>query len=289
CTLPTEGMMSIISIVSISLEGFLPSILLLVVIIVAVVIVAVILVVVVVDAIVGVVIVVASIGVVVVVVIIGVVVIVDGGVPHIIKLSFVIIVQAILLACSILIGWAYAFHHDKASSVKVLVANVTLSFSSLVFPLGLSAACTSRAATIPSAISFRMAASVIVGVADVDVSWEESINIYKPTHNKNKMIQIKDIGLIISTHTIDIMKQRVDLTSDEEPTDEDGDVVMGDPTGVLVSLGDEIFLEGKKSRESNIGDSDNTGDGDKTTGRAIITWGGGIASLISESERTIVE
>nr|GEY71647.1 reverse transcriptase domain-containing protein [Tanacetum cinerariifolium] len=54
-------MRSIISMVSISLEGFLPSILLLVVIILAVVIVAVILVVVVIDAIVGVVIVVANI------------------------------------------------------------------------------------------------------------------------------------------------------------------------------------------------------------------------------------
>nr|GFA33337.1 hypothetical protein [Tanacetum cinerariifolium] len=60
CTFPTERMRSIISMVSISLEGFLPSILLLVVIIVAV-----ILVVVVINAIVGVVIVVASIGVVV--------------------------------------------------------------------------------------------------------------------------------------------------------------------------------------------------------------------------------
>nr|GEV25558.1 hypothetical protein [Tanacetum cinerariifolium] len=77
CTFPTEGMISIISMVSISLEGFLPFILLLVVIIVAVVIVAVILIVVVIDAIVGVVIVVASIGVVVVVMIIGIVVIVD--------------------------------------------------------------------------------------------------------------------------------------------------------------------------------------------------------------------
>nr|GEU65550.1 E-beta-farnesene synthase [Tanacetum cinerariifolium] len=89
-TFPTERMRSIISMVSISLEGFLPSILLLVVIIVAVVIVAVILVVVVIDVIVGVVIVVARIGVV-VVMIIGIVFIVDGGVSHIIKLLFVII------------------------------------------------------------------------------------------------------------------------------------------------------------------------------------------------------
>ncbi|GJV51339.1 hypothetical protein Tco_1447080, partial [Tanacetum coccineum] len=56
CTLPTEGMRSIISTVSISLEGFLPSILLLVMIIVAVILV------VVVVAIVGVVIVVMIIG-----------------------------------------------------------------------------------------------------------------------------------------------------------------------------------------------------------------------------------
>ncbi|GJX77662.1 hypothetical protein Tco_0324473 [Tanacetum coccineum] len=74
-----------------------------------------------------------------------------------------------------------------------------------------------------------------------------------------------------------------DLIGDEDSTDEDGDI------GVLVSLGDEIFSEGKKSRESNIGDSDNIRNGGKTAGRAIITWGGGIASLISKSEGTIVE
>ncbi|GKE97716.1 hypothetical protein Tco_0021067, partial [Tanacetum coccineum] len=81
----------------------------------------------------------------------------------------------------------------------------------------------------------------------------------------------------------------VDLTGDEDPTDEDEDIGIGDPTGVSVSLGGEISSRGKESRESNIGDSDNTGDGSKTAGRAIITWGGGIASLISESEGTIVE
>ncbi|GJX84280.1 hypothetical protein Tco_0335054 [Tanacetum coccineum] len=91
----TQGTVSNIPIVGIIIpEGFLTPILLLVVIIVTVVIVAVILVIVVVVAIVGVVIVVAVIGVVVVV----------GG-------------------------WAYAFHQDKASSVRVPVANVTL-FSS---------------------------------------------------------------------------------------------------------------------------------------------------------------
>nr|GEY73218.1 hypothetical protein [Tanacetum cinerariifolium] len=52
---------------------------------------------------------------------------------------------------------------------------------------------------------------------------------------------------------------------------------MSDSTGVSVSLG-EIFLEGNKSWESNIGDSDNTGDRGKIAGRAIATWGGGMVS-----------
>nr|GEX20590.1 hypothetical protein [Tanacetum cinerariifolium] len=121
------GMRSIISMVSISLEGFVPPILLLVVIIVAVVIAAVILVVIVIDAIIGVVIVVASIGVVVVFMIIGIVFIVDGGVSHIIKLLFVIIAFAMVAACA------------------------------------------SRATATPFVISCRMVASVIAGVADVDV------------------------------------------------------------------------------------------------------------------------
>ncbi|GJR91375.1 hypothetical protein Tco_0215386 [Tanacetum coccineum] len=50
----------------------------------------------------------------------------------------------------------------------------------------------------------------------------------------------------------------VDLIGDEDSTNEDGDI------GVSVSLGGEIFSEGKESRESNIGDSDNTRDGGKT-------------------------
>ncbi|GKF99250.1 hypothetical protein Tco_0298033 [Tanacetum coccineum] len=73
-TLPTKGMRSIISTVSISLKDFLPSILLLMVIIVAVFIVTVIWVVIFVNVIVGVVIVVAIIG----------VVVGGGGVPSII-------------------------------------------------------------------------------------------------------------------------------------------------------------------------------------------------------------
>ncbi|GJT11182.1 hypothetical protein Tco_0858224 [Tanacetum coccineum] len=82
---------------NISSDSFLPSILLLVVIIVTVVIVVVILIV--------------------IVVVIDRVVVVVGGVSSILKLLFLII------------GWAYAFHQDKASSVRVRVANVTLSSS----------------------------------------------------------------------------------------------------------------------------------------------------------------
>ncbi|GJU62728.1 integrase, catalytic region, zinc finger, CCHC-type containing protein [Tanacetum coccineum] len=52
---------------------------------------------------------------------------------------------------------------------------------------------------------------------------------------------------------------------------------MGDLTGVSVSLGGEIFSGRKKCQKSNIGDSDNTGDGGKIVGGAIgasgrIAW-----------------
>nr|GEU75750.1 hypothetical protein [Tanacetum cinerariifolium] len=150
CTFPTEGMRSIISMGSISLEGLLPSILLLVEIIVAVVIVAVILVVVVIDAITEVVIIVVIIGVEVVVTIIGVVFVV--GVSFMIKLSLMII----------------------------------------------------------------------------DLS-PETVLLYQ------KLLKFNP----------------VDLTDDEDPSDEDGGTGMGDSTGVSVSLG-EISLEGNKSWDSTL-------------------------------------
>nr|GEU65404.1 hypothetical protein [Tanacetum cinerariifolium] len=52
-----------------------------------------------------------------------------------------------------------------------------------------------------------------------------------------------------------------DLIGDVDPTNEDGDIRMGDSTGISASLDGEIFSEEKKCQESNIGDSDNTGDG----------------------------
>ncbi|GJV82596.1 hypothetical protein Tco_1522494 [Tanacetum coccineum] len=86
-------------------------------------------------------------------------------------------VQVIRFACFTPIGWAYAFHQDNASSVRVPIANVTL-FSSAhllrentdsvrfqsgpVFLLGLLAfaivaACAFRAVVTLSATSFLMA------------------------------------------------------------------------------------------------------------------------------------
>nr|GEW68113.1 hypothetical protein [Tanacetum cinerariifolium] len=68
-----------------------------------------------------------------------------------------------------------------------------------------------------------------------------------------------------------------DLIGDVDPTDEDGDIRMGDSTGVSASLDGEIFSGGKKCQESNIGDSDNTGDGGKIVDEAIAACTGGIS------------
>nr|GEW14654.1 hypothetical protein [Tanacetum cinerariifolium] len=60
-----------------------------------------------------------------------------------------------------------------------------------------------------------------------------------------------------------------DLIGDVDPTDEDGDIGMGDSTSVSASLDGEILSGGKKCQESNIVDSDNTGDGGKIVGGVI--------------------
>nr|GEU67064.1 hypothetical protein [Tanacetum cinerariifolium] len=68
------------------------------------------------------------------------------------------------------------------------------------------------------------------------------------------------------------------LIGDVDPTDEDGDIRMSDSTCVSASLDGEIFSGGKKFQESNIGDSDNTGDGGKIVGGEIGACSGGIAT-----------
>ncbi|GKG30186.1 hypothetical protein Tco_0420084, partial [Tanacetum coccineum] len=70
----------------------------------------------------------------------------------------------------------------------------------------------------------------------------------------------------------------VDLTGDEDPADEDGDIGMGDSTGVSVSLGGGISSGGKKYHESNIGGSYNTRYGGTTVGGGIVVCGGLMAS-----------
>nr|GEV69079.1 ribonuclease H-like domain-containing protein [Tanacetum cinerariifolium] len=59
------------------------------------------------------------------------------------------------------------------------------------------------------------------------------------------------------------------MESNKDPSDEDRGTGIGNSTGVSVSLG-EISLEGNKSWESNIGDSDNTGDGGKIAGKITV-------------------
>nr|GEW51738.1 UvrD-like helicase, ATP-binding domain, P-loop containing nucleoside triphosphate hydrolase [Tanacetum cinerariifolium] len=67
-----------------------------------------------------------------------------------------------------------------------------------------------------------------------------------------------------------------DLIGDVVLNDENRDIGMGDSTCVLASLDGEIFSGVKKCQESNIGDSDNTGDGGKIVGGAIGACSGGI-------------
>nr|GEW03494.1 hypothetical protein [Tanacetum cinerariifolium] len=318
CTLPTQGIRSIISMVFIHPEGFLPSIVLLVVIIVAVVIVVV--------TVILVVVVVTIVRVVIVVVIIRVVVV--GDVSFIITFSFVIIGVSL-------------------GSVFLLGLSVFAIFT----------ACASRAEAIPSGISCRMAARVMAGVSDEKMpsypQWKESTDLVVTEFNSTEKF-INEIGelraisdhvlraagvqipqdnfdnlrsikeeedratevqllqeeweskrnflvavnlvkghtfstkvkvLLVGFHlypteldTLPVGGDVVDLTGDEDPTDEDRDTGVGVLTGVSMSLGGEIFSGEKKSQESNIGGSDNTGDRGKTADRAIIAWGGGIAS-----------
>ncbi|GJT70940.1 hypothetical protein Tco_1030226 [Tanacetum coccineum] len=121
-------------------------------------------------------------------------------------------------------GWAYAFHQDKASSVKVPVAIVTL-FSSAhllrentyLFPVSATGVPV-HPKDLPDLLS--------VGFLN-DIFPEIRITI--PTHKDSRFI---------------------DLTSDEDPIDEDRDTRVGD-LEVSVSLG-EILSGGRKSQESNI-------------------------------------
>nr|GEW74210.1 reverse transcriptase domain-containing protein [Tanacetum cinerariifolium] len=226
-------MRSIISTVSISPEGFLPSIfLLLVVIIVTVVIVVV--------TVILVVVVVAIIGVVIVVTIIGVIVVV---VSSIIKLSFVIIGFEVVAFPSILLG------------NPPIKASISFSAFGILLGQGILGESTSS--------KFQF---VVLGTV---ATRKYRFSSFKPTYETNSSFHTIEVERL-ATHKLLSGGGVVDLTSDEDLTDEDGDIRMGDSASVLVSLGVKIFTGGKKCRESNIGDSDNTEDGGKIVGGAIV-------------------
>nr|GEY40193.1 reverse transcriptase domain-containing protein [Tanacetum cinerariifolium] len=86
------------------------------------------------------------------------------------------------------------------------------------------------------------------------------------THKLLRWTLKRASDLLDSSRTGSLPSGRVDLSGDEDPTDKDGDIGMGDSTGVLVSLGGGI------SQESNIGDGDNTEDGGTIVGGRIV-WG----------------
>nr|GEV26531.1 hypothetical protein [Tanacetum cinerariifolium] len=192
-----QGMISSIPIGGIiSPKGFLPSVLLMVI-MVTVVIVAVILVV----------FVVGTFGVVVVVAIVKVIIVVV-----IIRIVVVVMVMASSRACGF-----------KEVTFPLMLWGsppMKASISFLVFVFAMLAACASRASKTLSATSFFMAACVMAGALDKILESKTS----KDGHEDNGM---KDtIGGLVSL---------VNLTDDEDPIDEDGDTRVGD-SEVSVSL-----------------------------------------------------
>ncbi|GJU48915.1 integrase, catalytic region, zinc finger, CCHC-type containing protein [Tanacetum coccineum] len=254
-----QGTLSSIPIVgSISPEGSLSLILLLVVIIAMVV--------------VMVVIVVAIVGVVIVVTVIGVVV----------------------MASSIPIDWVNEFHQNKASSVSVLIANFTLFFSAHLLrentnsvclnqrirPTAPSVplkqkACASRAVATLSATSFLMAALVMAGASDVDVLLG-GIYQHKITWNKNDITNHVYVGKNGGTRIRSCFRDELDNVFEEE----DG--------GWIHFLGGNNSSGTDKYRGSNSSDGDNTGDEVKIAGGEIGCGGGigGISSFLEFSEKS---
>nr|GEU53101.1 retrovirus-related Pol polyprotein from transposon TNT 1-94 [Tanacetum cinerariifolium] len=196
---------------NISSDSFLPSILLLVVIIVTVVIVVVILIV----------FVFVIVRVVIFVVIIGVVVVV-GDVSFVLKLSFMII------------GWTYEFHQDKASSVRVPVAIVTLFSSAQLLQENTGS-------------DFRYLPWLQLVLPkqqqyheQLVIEWQPKSWLVLQMYEDNRMSDSIG-GLVFLVIKVGENQMSgggvIDLTGDEDPTDEDGDTKMDDSTGVSTSLG----------------------------------------------------
>nr|GEW05030.1 hypothetical protein [Tanacetum cinerariifolium] len=225
---------SIISMVSISLECFLPSILLLVVVIVAVILVVV---VVVID------------GVVIVVMIIGVESLrFRGG-----KISF-----NTFSSRTILIGQE-PFQFSLGDLVSLLYSN---RFG-IGIPLGQGILGESNR----SKFHFTVLGTVTMR--------KYRFSSFKPTNEINSSFRTIEVERL-ATYKLLSSGGVIDLTGDENPTDEDRDTGVGD-SKVFVSLG-EISSGGSKSQESSIGDTE---DGGKAVGRAIIVSSRGIDSVRS--------
>nr|GEV24819.1 hypothetical protein [Tanacetum cinerariifolium] len=203
---------------SISSDSFLPSILLLVVIVVTVVIVVVILIVVVV----------AIVRVVIVVVIIGVVV-VYGDVSSVLKLSFVIIAVTFP---SILLGnppmktsmsfseLGTMFGHKTANSWNLLIPGDLIG---LFYSNRLGVCIPPRQGIISQGVS--LGSVFLLGLSK---ALDEKLGYPLMIISRDEHVTHLSGGGVI------------DLTSDEDPTDEDEDTGMDDSTGVLASLGGEI-------------------------------------------------
>ncbi|GJU18198.1 hypothetical protein Tco_1146164 [Tanacetum coccineum] len=235
---------------SISSDSFLPSILLLVVIIVTVVIVVVILIVI-------------------VVVIVGVVVVV-GGVSSILKLSFVIIgflrriVFYYLLHQPLGYGDPVGLFYPNRLGVCILFWTRTsfVEYSSNNGTLSSSAHLLTR--------QYHQLIGNQLPDGSLSHRYNRNFLKFKTSRDRYRDNGVSDpIGGLVflgtpPTHTASgctpafyshssrtglLPSGRVDLTDDEDPTDEDGDTGMGDLTGVSVSLVGEISSGGKKSQE----------------------------------------
>ncbi|GKA34491.1 hypothetical protein Tco_0720920 [Tanacetum coccineum] len=90
------------------------------------------------------------------------------------------------------------------------------------------------------------------------------------------MVAIRSIMIYLTLRKIGLIKgdsywgEVVVLTGDEDPTDEDVDIGLGDLTGVLAPSGDEISLGGKKSRESDIDGGTIAGGNNSMSNRYLV-------------------
>nr|GEU84049.1 hypothetical protein [Tanacetum cinerariifolium] len=214
----TQRKVSVVSFGSISSDSFLTSIMMLVVIMVTVFVVVV--------TVILVIVVIAIIGVVIVVMIIGIVVV--GGVSSILKLLFLIIAVTFP---SILLGnppmktsmsfskFGTMFEHKTANSWNVLMLGVCIPPRQGIISQGTSSKCH----------------FVFLGIALDDKLGYPLMIISKDEYLTHSVPRELSGGGVI------------DLTGDEDPTDEDGDTEMDDSTRVLASLSGEISSRGRKS------------------------------------------